>query len=266
VNFKATRGAQNVSGGLRHWRSTARAMVVTLSILAASPVWAARPLTTEDTGTLDPGAAELELGADYIVDRRADVQIAAVVPTLNIGLLPRLEGSIAAPFVVVGEHSESWHAGIGDTFIRIKYRLLDEGTHVPAVMAAVTVRLPTGDRDRGLGDDGVDVQPLAVVSKSLGPVTLTANAGYTFIERGREFDFVNVNASAEAAITEQWAIVAEVVSDLATGRRADDRLVLRAGTIYAVGQRLKFDAAAGLGVTRNTPDFLLTVGLTLRLF
>jgi hypothetical protein len=251
---------------VRWRRGAALAIVITLGILAAPPAWAARPLTTEDTGTLDPGAAELEFGLDYILDERADVQIGAAVPTLNIGLLPRLEGSVAAPFIVVGEQSESWHAGIGDTFIRIKYRLLDEETHMPAVMAAVTARLPTGDRDRGLGDDGVDVQPLAVLSQSLPPVILTVNAGYTFRGCGRTCDSVNVNASAEAIITQQWTIVAEVVSDLATGRRADDRVVLRAGTIYAVGERLKLDAAVGLGATRNTPDVLLTIGLTVRLF
>lgn len=132
-------------------------------------------------------------------------------------------------------------------------------------MAAVTVRLPTGDEDRGLGEKGVDVQPLVVSSKTFGPVTLTVNAGYTFVTRDRDLDIVNLNTAAEAGITRRWSIVGEVVSELATSRSADNRVVVRAGTIYAVSERVRVDAAAGFGATRTSPDLLLTIGVTITL-
>ncbi len=48
--------------------------------------------------------------------------------------------------------------------------------------------------------------------------------------------------------------------------RAPDVAVLRAGAIYVVGERLKLDGAVGVGLTRDSPDVLITVGMTISLF
>ena len=110
-------------------------------------------------------------------------------PALNVGLLPRLEGTVA--LLHLGDADDvSRHAGFGDTAVRLKYRLVDESPRAPALMAAVAARLPTGDESRGLGEPGADVQALAVASKTLGAVTVTGNAGYTFITRDRRLDIV----------------------------------------------------------------------------
>ncbi len=233
--------------------------------LVASPAWAGRPLTTEDTGTLDPGKGELELGVDYIRDSGAQIGLlpGAVV---NIGLLPGLEGTVGSALVLLAPEGEPSRTGFGDSVARLKYRFLDETSRAPALMAAVSVRLPTGDEDRGLGEKDVDVQPLAVASKTFGSVTLTANAGYTFVTRDRDLDVVNLNASVEIGITKAWWIVGEVVSELATSRGVDDRVVLRGGTVYAVSERVRLDGAVAFGATRASPDALVTIGVTINLF
>lgn len=159
----------------KYWRWTAWAMVIALSALVSSPASAGRPLTTEDTGTLDPGKAEVELSVDYVRDGGAQSFLLPGGPGLNIGLFPQLEGTVATAFVILDTENESLRAGFGDSLVRLKYRLLDETPRLPALMAAA--RLPTGDEDRGLDEKGVDVQPLAVASKTFGPVTLTINAG-----------------------------------------------------------------------------------------
>jgi len=96
-----------------------------------------------------------------------------------------------------------------------------------------------------------------------GPVTLTANAGYTFVTRDRDRDVVNLNASVEVGVTRAWSVVGEVVSALTTNHRSDHHVVLRAGTVYALSERVRLDAAVGFGVTRASPDALLTVGVTI---
>ncbi|MBI2561414.1 MAG: hypothetical protein HYW08_03210, partial [candidate division NC10 bacterium] len=68
-------------------RRTAWAFVIALNALATSPAWAGRPLTTEDTGTLDPGKVELELSLDYIRDGAGDIFLLPGGPALNIDLL-----------------------------------------------------------------------------------------------------------------------------------------------------------------------------------
>ena len=232
-------------------------------MLLASPALAGRPLTTEDTGTLDPGKVELELGVDYSKDGGAEAWLLPHGPSLNVGLLPRLEVMIGTAFILLSPEREPPRAGFGDSLVGLKGRFLDEGPATPALLAAVTVRLPTGDQGRGLGEKEVDIQALAVASKMFGPVTLTANAGYTFVTRDRDRDVVNLNASVEVGVTRAWSVVGEVVSALTTNHRSDHHVVLRAGTVYALSERVRLDAAVGFGVTRASPDALLTVGVTI---
>lgn len=76
---------------------------------------------------------------------------------------------------------------------------------------------------------------------------------------------MNLNASAQAGISKAWSLVGEVVGELAMSHRADDVVLLRAGTVYAVSERIRFDAAVGFGATRASPDVLLTIGVTINL-
>ena len=244
---------------------TAQAIVIMLGVLVAFPAWAARPLTTEDTGTLDPGGLELEIGLDYLRGGGAQLFLLPGGHQLNFGVLPGLEGGVTITLVVLDPEDKAARAGIGDSLVRLKYRFLDETPVAPALMASVVARLPTGDESRGLGARDVDVLAFAVASKTFTPVTLTMNAGYTFVTRDRALDVVNLTASAEVQVSRAWSVVGEIVSEVATTRHNPDRAFVRAGTVYAVHERVLFDAAVGCGLTRASADFLLTVGVTITL-
>jgi hypothetical protein len=158
-----------------------------------------------------------------------------------------------------GEPSEQ---GFGDTVFGIKYRLLDERPNFPAVLAGLTLRLPTGDDERGLGEEEFDVGGLVAVSKTFGPLAAILNAGYTFATLGRTFDAWTVNAALEYRVTAAWSLVAEVVQEFPN---SDDphTVVVRGGTVYAVTDRIKLDAGVGVGATRASPDVVVTAGITI---
>jgi hypothetical protein len=244
-----------------------RVSLVVVMALLATPAWAShigrRPLATEDTGTLEPGSVELEVSLDHERGGDGTESGAPGGPTVNVGLAPRLEVGAGTGFVVVDPDGAPASAGFGDTFLKVKYRLLDETPSRPAILAAVTTRLPTGDEDRGLGEPGVDVQAIGVVGKTFGALTINVNGGYVFVTDDRARDHVFVGASAEYDVSEAWTILTEVVGELSTARRRDDEVVLRAGAIWAVTERVKLDAAVGVGVTRAAPDLLLSLGLTI---
>jgi hypothetical protein len=244
---------------------TAQTIVIMLGVLVAFPAWAARPLATEDTGTLDPGSVELEIGLDYLRGGGAQLFLLPGGHALNFGVLPGLEGGVAITLVVLDPEDKAARAGIGDSLVRLKYRFLDETPVAPALLAAVVARLPTGDESRGLGARDVDVLAFAGASKTFTPATLTINAGYTFIMRDRALDVVNLAASAEVQVSRAWSVVGEIVSEVATTRHNADRAFVRAGTVYAVHARVLFDAAVGFGLTRASPDLLVTVGVTITL-
>jgi len=247
--------------GLNRCRLWCAAFVIILGLGAAAVH--AGPLDTEDTKTLDPGQVELELRGDY--EKSPDEKVWSLTTTLNIGVLPGLEVDVDAPFVLLDPDEDTTRGGVGDMELTVKYRVLDETERRPTFMGAVVLRLPTGDEDRGLGEEGVDVQPLAVVSKTFGLLTLTLNGGYTFVTRDRDLDFWVVTGSFEYEITHAWSLVGEVVSELSAQQRGDV-LVLRAGTVLAITEGIEVYTAVGFGLTRDSPDVTVRLGVEIALF
>ena len=243
----------------RRWTGAALLVVA----LGPAPAWAGRPLDTEDTSTVEPGKAEVEISGDFAHNPEDRAWLAKGV--LSLGVVPRLEVRIESMLLSLDPDDGRSHGGIGDSLVGLKYRLLDEGDAIPAVLGALTVRLPTGDEDRGLGAEEVDVGVLAVVSKTFGLVTLTGNGGYTFVTRDRELEFWTLAASVEYRATAAWSLLGEIVSAL-PGHGGPEAAVLRAGTTYAVHPRVKLDVGVGFGVTRQSPDVLVTFGVTIALF
>jgi len=236
--------------------------VATLAVLPLSAE-AARPLVTEDTDTLEPGELEVELSFDTALARKTRLFLVPAGPVLNFGVLPRLEAAVGPSFVILAPDHGPTRAGPGDLGVRMKYRVIDETPRVPALMGVIAALLPTGDESRGLGLGSADIQLLAAASKMLGPATFTWNGGYTVVTRDRSLDLVNVYGSVDGSVGADWSVAAELVSDIATSRAGNTRVIVRAGATYQVTQRLQLDAAIGSGLTRASPDVIVTVGLTL---
>lgn len=235
-------------------------MLVT-AVLGAAPARAGRPLDTEDTGTVAGGRAEVELAVDHT--RNGDDSVSAGLAVIAFGLGDALELRLESALTVVDGAEHRARAGIGDTLFGVKYRLRHESPAAPAVLAALAVRLPTGDADRGLGSPGADVTMLAVAGKSWGRVTLHGNAGYTIVTEDRSADVWRLAASAEWAARGAWTLAAEIVSDIGA-TAAPTTAVVRAGARLNLSDVITIDGAAGVGLTRSSPDLVTTVGLTLR--
>lgn len=235
-------------------------VLVAVLLIHAGVAGAARPLDTEDTGTVDPGNVELELSATW--ETAPSERASAAQAALNVGITPGFQLKVASGLEWFDPDDAADHVGVGDTFLGAKFRLLEETERRPAALVAVTLRLPTGDDERGLGEPGVDVGVLAVISKTFGPLTLTGNGGYTFVTDDREQDFVTLAASAEYRVTEAWALVGEVFSEVGIHTGAAP-VVLRGGSTYAIAPRIRLDGAVGVGLTDQSPDAVVTVGVTI---
>ena len=221
------------------------------------------PLLTEDTKTLDPGRIELELEGNYAKVEEGTIWLLAT--RVNIGVLRGLEVDVEASFVHLDPDEDNTRWGVGPTFVNVKYRLLDETEHRPAFMGAVALGLPTGDEDFGLEEKGVLVQPLAVVSKTFGPLMLTLNGGYIFNTADSDREFWVVRGSFEYEITDAWSLVGEIVSGLGTHDGADV-VVLRAGTVLAITEGIEVYTGVGFGLTSDSPDVTVRLGVTIALF
>ena len=244
--------------------------VAVLILLAALPTiaGAALPLETEDTGTTE--RVEVEVAAAYQSATAGDSGDLAVA--VNVGVLVNLEASVAGTLAVDDPAGGKTESGLGDAFLGVKYRFLDEASPWPALLARVTLRLPTGDETRGLGDGHVSIGLLLAASRTLGAVTLTGNVGYTITTGDADADVVFLAASVEWAVRGPWRLVGEVVGEIAVGRDADDTAVVRLGftwDVFDAGdakgllRKATLAGAVGVGLTSASPDVSGIVGLTL---
>ena len=239
-------------------------------LLAALPgiAGAALPLETEDTGTTE--RVEIEVAAIYLSAPDADGgELAAGV---SVGLRANLEVQVVGALALDDPVDGATETGIGDSFLTVKYRFLDEGPSWPALLARFALRVPTGNEARGLGEGDPRVQLLLAASRGLGPVVLTANVGYTIATWDADTDAVFLGASLEWAVGGPWRLVGEIVGEVAVGRDADDVALIRVGftwDIFDAGdapgllRQATLAGAAAAGLTSASPDVVVTLGITL---
>jgi hypothetical protein len=245
-----------------------RAAALVLLVALPSVAGAALPLETEDTGTTE--RVEVEVATVYQSAETGESGDLGV--TVNVGLRENLEASVVGTLAVDDPAGAGAEGGLGDTLLGVKSRFLDEAPPWPALLARVSLRVPTGDETRGLGDGDVSVGLLLAASRTWGSVTLTGNVGYTITTGGADADVVFLGASVEWAVSGPWRLVGEIVGDVAVGRNADDVAVVRVGVtwdIFDAGaapgllRKATLAGAVGFGLTPASPDVTAIIGLTL---
>ncbi|HXD97571.1 MAG TPA: transporter [Candidatus Acidoferrum sp.] len=230
-------------------------------MLSPALVDAVRPLDTEDTGVLDPGAGEVEASLDLA--RQHDASAFGGRLVVSLGVLPRLEARVETGVVAVDRPSTAASAGAGDSLAGFKYRVLDESSHAPAVLLATAVRLPTGDEERGFGVGDTAVITLAAVSRTWASVTLTANAGYVFSVAGRSDDTVLASLAAEQKFGPAWTLLGEFVAVFGVGDQRD-HLITRLGAAWQARSHIRLDGAVATGIGRGSETLIVTIGTTFR--
>ena len=71
--------------------------------------------------------------------------------------------------------------GVGDALLNYRYQLLEEGPGRPAISPRVSLIVPVGDEQRGLGQGAWGVQFNLPVSKQVGEFYLHGNAGVSWL-------------------------------------------------------------------------------------
>lgn len=82
--------------------------------------------------------------------------------------------------------------GVGDLAVNYRYQLLGDGDAKVAVSPRLSVLVPTGDADRGLGSGGWGAQVMLPMSALLGPKLVShTNVGATVISGAKSGDDVS---------------------------------------------------------------------------
>jgi hypothetical protein len=165
--------------------------------------------------------------------------------------------------------------GNGVADMRLNYRLqaLTEKEYVPAFAPRLSLVLPTGDQDKGLGTGVVGYETNLPFSKIISDRwTLHFNAGMSVFPNTRDHHLNNYNLGASAiyAVSRDFNLMLETVAgwneDIAEGELAPEPTVDRATTVLvSPGARYAFNLpndaqlvvglALPIGLTCDSPDW-----------
>ncbi len=159
--------------------------------------------------------------------------------------------------------------------MRLNYRLqaLTEDEWTPAFAPRLSLVLPTGDRDKGLGTGVVGYETNLPFSKIISDRwTLHFNAGISVFPNARDHHLTNYNLGASAiyAVSRDFNLLLETVAgwneDITEGELAPEPTVDRATTaLVSPGARYAFNlpndaqlvvgVALPIGLTSDSPDW-----------
>lgn len=161
--------------------------------------------------------------------------------------------------------------GPGDVLLNYRYQLLEEGPGRPAMSPRVSLIIPSGDEERGLGRGGWGLQFNLPVSKQVGDVYLHGNAGVTWFPRLSTDQFPSIGFAPARDV----AVASPFVSGSAIYRvRPMFNLMLESVIDWredviapsATGRETAFIVSPGARGGWNIGDTQVVVGLALPVF
>jgi hypothetical protein len=237
--------------------------LLSLWALEPSAAFGGRPLATEDAGTVEKGFFELELAFDYSRDNNRDKNY---IPSAQLayGLTERAEVALAGSYLFKDVHEGGREDGWGDGMAYLKYRVWGEGENYPAFSLKPQVKIPAADENKGLGSGKADYGLTAVFSKSFTGLNLHFNTGYGWIGEKGATDEINLALAGEYEVRKGLLAVSEIrYTNNFNSDRNDDPASILLGLQVPVGKVL-LDAGLSLGLNTAAPDYVLTMGVTIK--
>ena len=135
------------------------------------------PFLTDDPMPVDYHHGEFYL---FSTGTRDQGGTSGVGPALefNYGILADTQFHLIAPMAYDAPRGEASHFGYGDTEIGIKYRFVNESEFLPAVGIFPLLEIPTGDKDKGLGNGKAQCFFPLWLQKDFGKWTTYGGGGY----------------------------------------------------------------------------------------
>lgn len=227
-------------------------LVLALLLLAVAPVWAARPLVTDDFGTVDLGKYELEVGAGSTTFAGSTTNGLGV--SFKRGFTTCFDLGIEVPYSLTAP------TGIGDATIHAKYKAVELGEE-EGVTAKLSVKLTNGDSVSGLGSGFTDYTLIAIYSKPLAGLKTHYNLGYTLVgvaAGSPEANTINYGAAVEKELPAGVEVVGEIYG---TSAAVGSENAVQLGVRWQVNELVRLDAGYSLPLNEGGVN-VVTAGLT----
>jgi hypothetical protein len=160
-------------------------------------------------------------------------------------------------------------SGIADMHLWTKYRFMKESEKGYGAAGGVNIKLINGDENKGLGTGKYEVMPFLVATyKYREPFLFGARIGYNIVGEPEGVKWDNelyYSVWARYTMNGQLGMVGEVNGNTLragniTGNRAD-AVEVDGGITYGFSSNVGMVAGAGIGLTKNSPDWRFFVAV-----
>lgn len=220
---------------LNNSKLTTGIIFMMLVFVFGKPIFAVRPLSTDDAWTVDEGSFELEIGYDFVKsDESSESEICV---QLKHGLTKRMDVGFAIPYGIQPE------CGLTAAECVLKFMVVEAKEIFPAFSLTFS---------HSLGS--IEYQINGILTKELNPFTFHFNLGYEASGeigvRGKTF----YSAACEYQIIERLKLMGEIL-----GKEGEPWEALIGGS-WQIFEPLAIDL--GFGKDLSSPKLKLTFGLT----
>ncbi|MBN3033493.1 MAG: hypothetical protein JW873_05295 [Candidatus Saganbacteria bacterium] len=226
-----------------------------LTLALVLPAWAARPLVTDDFGTVDPGKYELETGYSAVTPKAA-----GSTTSNNYGVSFKRGFTSCFDLGIEAPYSATNPTGLGDAVLHAKYKALTIGED-EGLTARLDVKLTNGDSASGLGTGYTDYTLMAIYSKPIAGFKTHYNLSYTLVgvpSGAPEANITGYSAALEKELTAGIDAVGEYYGTTMPGVSSNN---VQVGGRWQALEAVRFDAGYSLALDDNS-DNVATVGLT----
>lgn len=238
--------------------------LVLFLVIFPTQVFAARPLSTDDAGTVQRQHMEVECGFEY-ADKQDDEYSWST--TLKYGLGEKWDIGAEIPYQYIEVTEGDDIDGISDIVLSSKYRLFDKAEGLPALALSFSIKSKTGDEDKGLSTGELDYTINGILTKELDKISTHLNLGYTYVgkPKGENHDDVFSYALAlEYTFNDKLNLVGELTGETNfEGDFDDNPFAALAGFNFAFTEIATFDLGVGWGISGTSSDYTITTGLAL---
>ena len=226
-----------------------------------------RPDVSDNTITIEPGLAQLELGFNY--GRASADETGIATPVLvRVGVWNAAELRLSGDAFVRQTTPTGSASGLGDLGLGAKLRFWEEGDLYPSLGLEPGLKIPTASREKGLGSGSPDAGVALLTGKDL-PLQLhtDVNLGLTYLADARNDGSGQVQAGAsistglallDGRINPFWEIYWFSPEAPGEGHVVSTDF----GVIAVVANRVALDASADIGLTDAAGQFTVGGGMS----
>jgi hypothetical protein len=249
-------------------------LLLCVFLLGPSTASAALPLISDDTGTQGKGKFQLETSGTWLADKeneggegvRDSNSFATVVFTA--GVAETLDVMVTVPYAWT-ETKESGaitrNNGFSDTVLEAKWRFYEKQKLSVAIKPGILI--PTGDMDKGLGNDHIGYSAFLISTAEAEPWSFNTNLGYLYLPNstGARSNIWFGSFASLYAVAERWKIVGEIGASRNTDPSDSTNPVFtQIGLIYSPTDYLDLSAGYLFGLNNAAVDQSVRAGVTVR--